>query len=189
MTVAGSTSHYHGTGYHDHNWGNAPLPMVLDHWYWGRAKLGPYTVISCYLTSTKQFGATDLPIFLVAKGEQVLCENEEKVDFTASQPVLSPATKKHYHQQLVYDYQDDQYHFKIGYRVADRLAGFSLMEDEGQKPGLLTKLGTWLMGMAPTYDRFSGPATLERYEGSQVTETYEAPAAWERMSFYQEKEG
>ena len=25
-----------GYGYHDHNWGNHPLPQTVDRWYWGR---------------------------------------------------------------------------------------------------------------------------------------------------------
>ena len=34
-----------GFGYHDHNWGNHPLPHTLDRWYWGRIAEPDLTMI------------------------------------------------------------------------------------------------------------------------------------------------
>ncbi|MBI3738752.1 MAG: hydroxyneurosporene dehydrogenase, partial [Chloroflexi bacterium] len=45
LTYDGQTHHVKGAGYHDHNWGNVGLNEVMDHWYWGRAHLGDYTLI------------------------------------------------------------------------------------------------------------------------------------------------
>lgn len=188
VTVAGTTTSYHGTGYHDHNWGNAPMMAVLHHWYWGRAKIGPYTVISCYLTSTKKYGYTHLPIFMIAKGGEVVCDNGNKVAFEQIQPTLSQVTKKHYHQQLVYDYQGQEGHYRITYKVQDLLASFSLLEDEGQKPALLQQLMVKLMGLDPTYDRFDGPARLEKIDNGKVVESYTNQTTWELMYFKKDQD-
>ena len=57
-----------GTGYHDHNWGNRQMSSGLDHWYWGRAHIGDYTVVYAMLTSRGLFGAgqINLPTVMLA---------------------------------------------------------------------------------------------------------------------------
>ena len=30
-----------GVAYHDHNWGNAPINSLINHWYWARGQAGP----------------------------------------------------------------------------------------------------------------------------------------------------
>jgi predicted secreted hydrolase len=59
LTHSGQTHSVRGTGYHDHNWGNVALPSVLDHWYWVRAHVGPYTLIFVEQIALKKiwFGA------------------------------------------------------------------------------------------------------------------------------------
>ena len=37
LTVDGQTRTLTGTGYHDHNWGDAAMPQLIHHWYWARA--------------------------------------------------------------------------------------------------------------------------------------------------------
>ena len=58
ISVDGRTTHLVGTGYHDHNWGNSMMMMMkmMNHWYWGRAKIGEYQVISSYITAGKGYG-------------------------------------------------------------------------------------------------------------------------------------
>lgn len=34
-----------GLGYHDKNWGNAPFVSAVSSWYWGHARVGPYSVV------------------------------------------------------------------------------------------------------------------------------------------------
>ena len=67
MTIAGRTERRAGTGYHDHNWGNIAPRKVLDHWYWGRARVGEYTVVTLMFVSDEKYGHADLPAVMVAK--------------------------------------------------------------------------------------------------------------------------
>ncbi|EJU01399.1 hypothetical protein DACRYDRAFT_53127 [Dacryopinax primogenitus] len=36
---------YQGRGYHDTNWGNRAFGASINSWYWGHARLGPYSVV------------------------------------------------------------------------------------------------------------------------------------------------
>ena len=75
LTYDGQAHAVTGTGYHDHNWGNVSLPSVLDHWTWGRAHVGGYTLIFVEQISVKRYGPTRLPVFLLAKGDEILAED------------------------------------------------------------------------------------------------------------------
>jgi predicted secreted hydrolase len=55
LTYDGKTHNVTGSGYHDHNWGNLSLPNVIDHWYWGRAQFGDYTVPSFCLQKGRRY--------------------------------------------------------------------------------------------------------------------------------------
>ncbi len=61
-----------GTCYHDHNWGNIGLNEVLSQWYWGRAHLGDYTLIFAEMTATARYDHQKIPVFMLAKGNQIL---------------------------------------------------------------------------------------------------------------------
>ena len=46
VKVGGLSLELEGNGYHDHNWGNVEMNKIINHWYWCRAKVGPYTIIA-----------------------------------------------------------------------------------------------------------------------------------------------
>ncbi|OGM42805.1 hypothetical protein ABOM_008984 [Aspergillus bombycis] len=45
MTIQGSTLSFIGTGYHDKNWGVIPFTDAVGSWYWGHARMGPYSLV------------------------------------------------------------------------------------------------------------------------------------------------
>ncbi len=53
LTIDGKTEQLNGIGYHDHNWGDAAMMKLLNHWYWGRAQAGPYSIVSSYITAER----------------------------------------------------------------------------------------------------------------------------------------
>lgn len=75
LRYAGRTHAVRGAGYHDHNWGNVDLNQVWDHWYWGRAHLGDYTLIFVEQEATLAYGRAKLPVFMLAKGDKILIED------------------------------------------------------------------------------------------------------------------
>jgi predicted secreted hydrolase len=77
VTAGGQTRTVTGSAYHDHNWGNKVMEAGLDHWFWGRAHIGDFTVVYALITTKGLFGvgALNLPTFMLAKGDELLTDD------------------------------------------------------------------------------------------------------------------
>eukprot|EP01136_Pigoraptor_vietnamica_P041964 Opistho-1_new@15561 len=64
--IGAQTHRAEGIGYHDHNWGDVPMTDLMHDWYWGRAKVGPYTVIAAYITASEAYGHAAQTVFMLA---------------------------------------------------------------------------------------------------------------------------
>jgi hypothetical protein len=80
-SVAGRRSSSRGVGYHDHNWGNAPMPKLMHHWYWAPGAVGPFAVIPSHITAEKQYGYSALPVFMLARDGKLIADDHNKVIF------------------------------------------------------------------------------------------------------------
>src|SRR5260370_18517507 len=96
-----------GIGYHDHNWGNICMLKLIHHWYWGRAKVGDYTVIASYITAEEEYGYQEFPIFLLARSGQILADDGRNVSFSASDIYTDDVTTKPSATNLGLTYQDN----------------------------------------------------------------------------------
>ena len=72
LTIGGTTERLHGAGYHDHNWGNIAPRKVLDHWYWGRARLGEYTLVTLLFVCAAAHDRQPVPVVMLAKDGAVV---------------------------------------------------------------------------------------------------------------------
>lgn len=180
ITQNGITEKYTGTGYHDHNWGNAPMMKLMHHWYWGRAKIGDYQIISSYIYGTKKYGYAEFPVFMLAQNGQVLADQPEKyLTYTQTDPYYDEKTHKHIYGTLAYDYCDGTQRYRVTYQREGDLTQNSMMA----KMPWYKRLAARLMGLDASYNRLTGTATLERFEGDTVVERVSAPAIWELMYF------
>ena len=75
LSYDGERHQVQGNGYHDHNWGNVDLGNVMSYWYWGRAHVGDFTTIFVEQVSSKQYGYQRIPVFMLAKGDEILTGN------------------------------------------------------------------------------------------------------------------
>lgn len=172
-----------GTGYHDHNWGNKLMIFLMNDWYWGRAKIGDYVVVSSYIYANKKDGYKATPVFMLAKNGKILSGDAfrylryEERDF-----LKDPYTKRHVAKTLVYDYNEgeDGIHYRITYLKGDEDVERHNMNDIVGKP--LAKL-FYLLGFRGSYHRMGGKAILEQWKGDTLIERIEAPAMWEQMCF------
>lgn len=186
VTIDGKTCTLTGTGYHDHNWGNIGMYWVMHHWYWGRAKIGDYQVISSYITARKAYGYEHFPIFLLSQNGQRLGDDPKYLKFTQSDSEFDPITKKHYHKKLVYDYDDGSQHYRVTYRAEKIIETFTIMDSKTSVQAKSNPLLLWIVKQAklsPSYIRMVGTVTLERFDGAMVVETINAPGLWEQMHF------
>lgn len=180
ITTPEGTETYHGSGYHDHNWGNTMMLKLMHHWYWGRAKIGDYQVISSYITGQKKYGYRHAPVFLLVKngvpvGDLGAFPN---VTYTQSSPAFDAVTGKHYFQTLSYDYDAGDARYVITYQVQGFIEKSRMGTDKQPIKALLA-----VRGLAPGYIRFTGTATLQKIVDDQVVETVSNPAIWELMYF------
>lgn len=183
LRSGGETVQLLGTGYHDHNWGNKLMILLMNDWYWGRAKIGDYVVVSSYIYARKRDGYHPTPIFMLAKDGQILTDQAEKyLRYEEKDFIKDPYTKRHVAKTLVYDYHDTDrdIHYRITYKKGNEEIERQIMRDIVGKP---LAVMFYLLGFRGSYHRMSGTVVLEKFVGDQITETAEAPAMWEQMCF------
>lgn len=174
-----------GTGYHDHNWGNKLMIFLMNDWYWGRAKIGDYVVVSSYIYAPKKDGYKATPVFMLAKNGKILTGDAQKyLKYEEKDFVKDPYTKRFVAKTLIYDYNDGENHFKITYKKGTEDVERHRMRDIVGKPLAVI---FYALGFRGSYHRMSGTAILERFENDSVVERIEAPAMWEQMCFKKDR--
>jgi hypothetical protein len=180
FTEGGATRTLSGSGYHDHNWGDAPMTELLHDWYWGRAEVGPYTVISAFLTATDRFGGAQQAVFHLSKGTTLLADDGRKVTCTLDGVFTDEHSGKPVARVVTYDFLDGDVHWRVRYERERDLANARFVELlSGPKRFFAT-----LLGFDGAYLRFGGKVTIERLEGERVVESAsDDRAVWELMYF------
>ena len=175
------TLHLEGSGYHDHNWGNISMLSLMHHWYWGRAKIGEYKVISSWITGAKKYGYKDFDVFMLAKNGEIIGDNSNHtLRFKPEDRYVDEYTGKPVYNKVVYEYTTESgEEYRITY---DRKGDINKTRfaDVLPKPlGIIARS----VGFDGGYLRFEGIASVEKLDGGVVTETTSAPAVWELMYF------
>jgi hypothetical protein len=170
----GQTRNVKGTGYHDHNWGNVGLNEVMDHWYWGRAHVGEYTLIYVEQIAAKKYGYTRMPVFMLAKGAEILTGDSQPLTMQA-RDFVGHADGRGYSREVDFDWSSG------GESIRLRLRGPKLIE----ATSLLSLLPQWQQRLArlftnPYYFRFNADLELE-IALDKVKATERGPALYEIM--------
>lgn len=155
-----------GTGYHDHNWGDAPIGKLIQNWYWARAKVGPYTIIDCYITATEKYGKQAVTNFLIADGDNIIVDDERNVRFEADRITKDEQTGIDIAGITRYIYKDDKQHYIVTYDIKDIILREKMEE-----------------GFPGYYLRFSGNVSVEKLENDKVVDRQDSPALWELMYY------
>jgi predicted secreted hydrolase len=176
-SVGGKVHTASGVGYHDHNWGNAPMSSLINHWYWARGQAGPYTTIASYITAEKKYGYSELPVFMLAKNGKVIADDATKVTFEELGPYTDISTGKPVANVTRYTYSDgDDTHIVTFTRYRD-LAVIKLVDGlHGAK-----KLVAELMRFDGSYLRFTGEIRIEHRRADALVDSYSDSAIWELM--------
>ncbi len=174
LTYDGEKHMVKGTGYHDHNWGNVALPSVMDHWYWGRAHVGEYTLIFVEQVALKKYGSTRLPVFLLAKGEQVLADDARCLTMEA-RGFVRHAGGREYPQEVDFTWARGREQVRLALREPKLIEAVSL----------LFGLPKWQRPLArlfvnPYYFRFNTALALE-IELDGLRDSVRGPALYEIM--------
>ena len=178
LSSDGHTEPISGSGYHDHNWGNASIVELMHDWYWGRARLNDYTVIASFITAEAAYGHTTFPLFMLAKGEKIIADDASKVHFTASDVHLDGLTGKPVANTLVYDYLDGAAHYRVTFSRRQDLVRSQFIDSlHGLKRVL-----AGLVGFDAAYLRFTGQVKLDVLDGETILQSEQnGEAVWELM--------
>ncbi len=170
-----------GTGYHDHNWGNKLMFLLMNDWYWGRAKVGDYVVVSAYIYANRKYGHAPTPVFMLAKNGRILCEDASRyLKYTERDFYTDPYTKRKVAKTLIYDYDAPNAHYRVTYRKGEEDVERQVMTDiVGSLPAKLF----YLLGFRGSYHRMGGSCTVEKIENGVIVETQRNSAMWEQMCF------
>ncbi|MBR2070874.1 MAG: hydroxyneurosporene dehydrogenase [Clostridia bacterium] len=177
----GKLLHLEGTGYHDHNWGNISMLKLMHHWYWGRAKIGDYKVISAWITGEKKYGYKDFDVFMLAKGDKIIGDNSNHtLKFLSTDEYIDDKTGKPVFNKVIYEYTTESGEL---YRITYERSGDinrTCFADVLPKPlGFFAKM----IGFDGGYLRFEGTASIEKIENGEIVEKFSDPAVWELMYF------
>ena len=113
LTIDGTTRTLRGTGYHDHNWGDAPMWSVLHDWYWARAKIGPWTAIVASNIAEKKYDYDQQINFMLAKDGVILVKDHAKTTFTPADITQDEKTGKPVANRIAFDYEDGEERFHV----------------------------------------------------------------------------
>ena len=178
----GKTLHLEGSGYHDHNWGNISMLKLMHHWYWGRAKIGDYKVISSWITGEKKYGYKDHDVFMIAKGGEIIGDNSNHtLKFKPEGRYIDEYTKKPVYSKVIYEYTTKSgEEYKITYHRRGDINKTRFVDVLPKPLGILAKM----IGFDGGYLRFEGEASIEKIQnGVTVEKSTEPSAVWELMYF------
>jgi hypothetical protein len=168
-----------GVGYHDHNWGNTSMLKLMHHWYWARGSTGPYSVIASHITAEKQYGYTEVPVFMLARDGKLVADDGTKVAFEKFGDYTDTETGKPVANVTRYTYTDGDERYVVTY-TRHRDLSVTKFVDELHGP---KKIAARLIGFDGAYLRFAGEVRVEHYQGEQLVENHTDDALWELMYF------
>jgi hypothetical protein len=175
--VGGQAHAASGVGYHDHNWGNAPMNSLINHWYWARGQAGPYTVVASYITAEEKYGNTALPVFLLAENGEIVADDATKVTFEELGTYTDTNTGKPVANVTRYTYTNGDETYVVTFTRHRDLAVNKLIDElQGAK-----KVAARLIRFDGAYLRFTGELRIEHRHAGSVVDSYSDSAIWELM--------
>jgi hypothetical protein len=179
LNTRGKEEHLQGIGYHDHNWGDVSMAKLINHWYWGRAQAGDYSIVASDIIAEQAYGNAELPIFMLAKGGRIIADDARKVSVHREDEHTDPKSGKPVANVVVYDYADGPERYRVSYRRAETIVDDQLIDHVGGIKHLLARLARF----DGAYLRFTGNVQLERFVNGKPVEDVSDPGIWEMMYF------
>jgi hypothetical protein len=179
LKVGSHAEQLRGIGYHDHNWGDVAMPHLINHWYWGRAQAGPYSIIASYITAEHHYGDTDIPIFLLAKGAVIVADDATKVRFHLEGEHTDKQSGKPVGDVVVYEYKEGSDNYRVSFRREQTIVDHQLIGEVSGLKHVLARLARF----DGSYLRFTGSVQLEHFVESRKIEDVSDPGIRELMYF------
>ncbi len=186
VTHADATFDAQGSCYHDHNWGNVDLAAKMNHWYWGRAEVGPYTFIVAEIITEAEYDAVPVEYFNLARDGRTVADENDAVTLYRTYGRIRPeegVKPTSDGLRFVYDNPDDEMRYEVSFQREKTLLVNPFLDQAIGQPILRTIIGK-LTGMDGAYHRFTGEGKVTAYRGTEFVEEFTSQSAvWELMYF------
>jgi hypothetical protein len=118
-----------GTCYHDHNWGNVSPGLAIDHWYWGRAHVGDFTVIFVEMVTrhVMGLGSMKLHTFMLARGDEVLTDDGLPLSLETADFRDGPGGRS-YPEKLNWKWNGDEGSAELSLRNPEMIESIDMLE-------------------------------------------------------------
>jgi hypothetical protein len=179
ITTGASTETLTGVGYHDHNWGDVAMNKLINYWYWGRAQAGPYSIIASYITAEHTYDDTEVPVFLLAKGDTIVADDASKVHCSLQDEHVDKQSGKPVAEVVAYEYESDDDLYRVSFRREQTIVDRQLVDEVTGLKHLLARLARF----DGSYLRFTGDVQFEHFVGGNRIENFRDPGIWELMYF------
>lgn len=168
-----------GTSYHDHNWGTSTMMEDFYRWYWGRAKVGDYNVLTNITYMEKEYGYKPfIELMIMKDGKIVADSNKYEVKEQEEERCVDAETGKPYHKKIIFDYNDGTNQYVVTYRAKDllfRQNNLVAIPEEQREEYLKNGFNSYYM-------RFYGTITVEHFVNGNLADKAEDTAGlWEQM--------
>jgi hypothetical protein len=163
LTVDGKEKKVHGTGYHDHQWGNAFYLTEWNHWIWARQSFNDYSILNFDLVTSEKYGFERFPIvFVQDKDGELIFESRDNVKCQVIGKYHEDKySDKDYPTGMIYLYENNG--TKLTYTLCEK----EVLECQGMKNlPLVGKMLGKKMGMDLSYSRYLA-------DGEMILETPE----------------
>jgi len=182
-TYKGKTYTTQGSCYHDHNFGNANMADVINHWYWSRAELGPYNVIAAELISVKEYDSEPIIVFNISKDGKTIADEGLNVKLYRTYGKMNKAGERPVSDELKFIYKSEDYRYEYTLVRKTNLMEVKILDALIQSK-TKRKLAILITGLDPAYFRMSGTANLKVFKKDVLIEEYTSKKAiWELMYF------
>ncbi|MGE8077534.1 hypothetical protein [Peribacillus loiseleuriae] len=179
LTIGEKHIQLYGTGYHDHNWGNIGMEKLMNHWYWGRAKIEGFDIIACDIIAEKKYNYKRLPVFMIAKDGKIITDDQSLTKIQREDTITHPVTKKFMDNHLIYHQPiSSSESYTVEFIRNTDIVSMSLLNNWAPTKALMAKL----LRANPTYTRILGEVRLT-HELNGVKKVYKAEGLWEQMFF------
>lgn len=184
-TYKNKTYKLKGSCYHDHNFGNANMAEVINHWYWSRAEIGPYNIIAAELISVKKYNNEPIIVFCLSKNGKTVADEGKKVKLFRTYGKMQKNDYRPVSNELKFIYTDVKKNIKYEYTLIREKNLMAIKIFDALFSNKIKKaLAKLISGTDPAYYRMSGKANIKTYKNDCKTEEFSSnKAIWELMFF------
>jgi Svf1-like C-terminal lipocalin-like domain/CrtC N-terminal lipocalin domain len=118
-----------GTCYHDHNWGNVSPGLAIDHWYWGRAHVGDFTIIFVEMVTrhVMGMGSMKLHTFMLARGNEIITDDGLPLSLATSDFADGPGGRT-YPEKLDWEWNGEEGKATLTLRNPEMIESIDMLE-------------------------------------------------------------